>query len=390
MNRQDADIIARVQAAIDAVRDGGMVILVDDEDRENEGDLVMAAELVTPAAINFMARFGRGLICLSLTNEKADSLDLPLMVRENQSGFGTAFTVSIEAATGVTTGISAADRAHTVRVAVNPKATARDLSRPGHIFPLRARSGGVLVRTGQTEGSVDLARLAGLEPAGVICEIMNDDGTMARRPQLETFAVEHGLLIISVADLIRYRLLNERLVTRGTTVEVQIGDIGVFKAVSYTTKVDDLEHLALVKGTPLKDVPVLGRVHQESLLGDVFRCTRTDSRWKLEFALRQMEAAGCGVLVYLQKPAPRLADEMNTLLGKPSEAAPAPDRGAIGLPPDLREFGIGAQILLDQGARQLRMITSSPARIKGVEGYGLQIVEQIQIPPRAEGERSPL
>ncbi|MCB9524137.1 MAG: 3,4-dihydroxy-2-butanone-4-phosphate synthase [Myxococcales bacterium] len=381
MKRQDADIIARVEQAIDAVRNGKMVILVDDEDRENEGDLVMAAELVTPAAINFMATYGRGLICLSLTQEKADALDLPLMVRQNQSGFGTAFTVSIEAATGVTTGISAADRAHTVRVAVNPNARPGDLARPGHIFPLRAKDGGVLVRTGQTEGSVDLARLAGLEPAGVICEIMNADGTMARRPQLEAFAAEHGLLIVSVADLIRYRLLNERLVKRGQVVDLQINGIGEFRAFSYTSAVDDLEHLALVKGNPLKDEPVLARVHQESLLGDVFHCTCTDSRWKLEFALRQMEAAGCGVLVYLQKPAPRLATEMAQMAGTAPPVTPV-DRGAVGLPPDLREFGIGAQILLDQGVRQLRMISSSPARIKGVEGYGLQLIEHVPIPPR--------
>ncbi|MCA9527901.1 MAG: 3,4-dihydroxy-2-butanone-4-phosphate synthase, partial [Myxococcales bacterium] len=303
MNREDSAIVARVEAALDEIRNGRMVILVDDEDRENEGDLVMAAELATPEAVNFMALHGRGLICLALTPEKCDTLDLPLMVSRNQSGFGTAFTVSIEAATGVTTGISAADRAHTVRVAVSPTARASDLSRPGHVFPLRAKAGGVLVRTGQTEGSVDLARLAGLEPAGLICEIMNDDGTMARRPQLEVFGRKHGLMIVSVADIIRFRLLRERLVHRVAEVEVDIAEIGRFKAVSYSTSVDDLEHLALVKGNPLADTPVLGRVHQENLLGDVFRCG-ADGRWKLEHALREMEAAGCGVLVYLQKPAP--------------------------------------------------------------------------------------
>jgi 3,4-dihydroxy 2-butanone 4-phosphate synthase/GTP cyclohydrolase II len=381
MKRRDQALIERVEHAVNEIRNGRMVILVDDEDRENEGDLVMAAELVTPEAINFMARFGRGLICLPMTPERCDQLALPPMVHNNESGYGTAFTVSIEATEGVTTGISAADRSHTIRVAVSPNAGPRDLSRPGHIFPLRAKTGGVLVRTGQTEGSVDLARLAGLEPAGVICEIMNDDGTMARRPELEIFGAEHGLPIISVADLIRYRLLNERLVTQGACIEVQISDIGVFKAISYTTVVDDMEHLALVKGNPLKDEPVLGRVHQESVLGDVFRAGNSESRWKLEHALRLIEARGCGVVVYLQKAAPRLSDEIARLQGK----APAPkkvDKGAIGLPSDLREFGIGAQILLDQGVRLLEVITSSPARMKGVEGYGLTVVDQIQIPPR--------
>ncbi|MEZ4474991.1 MAG: 3,4-dihydroxy-2-butanone-4-phosphate synthase [bacterium] len=382
MNREDSAIVARVEAALDEIRNGRMVILVDDEDRENEGDLVMAAELVTPEAINFMALHGRGLICLALTPEKCDALDLPLMVSRNQSGFGTAFTVSIEAATGVTTGISAADRAHTVRVAVSPGARPTDLSRPGHVFPLRAKAGGVLVRTGQTEGSVDLARLAGLEPAGVICEVMNEDGTMARRPQLEVFGRKHGLMIVSVADIIRFRLLRERLVQRVAEVEVDIAEIGRFKAVSYSSSVDDLEHLALVKGTPLADTPVLGRVHQENLLGDVFRCG-ADGRWKLEHALREMEAAGSGVLVYLQKPAPRVAREIRRLSGQP-EAPEVVDRGAIGLPPDLREFGIGAQILLDQGVRQLRLMTSSPSRIKGLQGYGLSVVEHVMLPPRPQ------
>jgi 3,4-dihydroxy 2-butanone 4-phosphate synthase/GTP cyclohydrolase II len=380
MNREDSTIVERVQRALDDIANGKMVILVDDEDRENEGDLVMAAELVTPDAINFMATHGRGLICLPLTPEKCDALDLPLMVRKNQSGFGTAFTVSIEAAEGVTTGISAADRAHTVRTAVKPGAKASDLSRPGHIFPLRAKAGGVLVRTGQTEGAVDLARLAGLLPAGVICEIMNADGTMARRPQLEVFAEEHGLLILSVADLIRYRLLRESLVTRGAEAEIMVSDIGRFKAISYTTGVDELEHLALVKGNPLADEVVLARVHQEDVLGDVFRAG-PDSRWRLEYALRQIEAAGSGVVVYLQKPAPRLASSLQRLSGAPVPK-PKVDRGAIGLPPDLREFGIGAQILLDQGVRQIKLITSSPSRIKGLEGYGLSVAGHHAIPPR--------
>lgn len=381
MKKADSEAIARVEKALGEIRNGRMVILVDDEDRENEGDLVMAAELVTPDAINFMARYGRGLICLPLTAERCDQLGLPMMVSDNRSGFGTAFTVSIEAARGVTTGISAADRAHTVRVAVAPEAKPTDLARPGHIFPLRSKPGGVLVRTGQTEGAVDLARLAGLTPAGVICEVMNDDGTMARRPELEVFGREHGLMILSIADLIRFRLLRERIVERTAEVETEVAGIGRFRVVSYKTEVDDLEHLAIVKGQPLEDEPVLGRVHQESVLGDVFRCGAVDSRWRLEYALRQMEAAGSGVLVYLQKPAPRLENELLTLSGK-APRKPKVDPGAIGLPPDLREFGIGAQILLDQGVRKLRLITSGASRIKGIEGYGLEVVETLAIPAR--------
>jgi len=377
MNMQELSI-ERVEQAIDDIRNGRMIILVDDEDRENEGDLVLAAELATPEAINFMAVHGRGLICLSLTAERCDQLELPMMVRDNSSGFGTAFTVSIEASTGVTTGISAADRARTVRVAVAPNAKPSDLCRPGHIFPLRARTGGVLVRTGQTEGSVDLARLAGLEPAGVICEIMNPDGTMARRPQLETFAHEHGLTIVSVADLIQYRLLKERLVRATGEVETQVGSIGRFRVVSYATDVDDLEHVAFVKGTPTPDTPVLGRVQQESVLSDVFGCGGNDSRERLEQALSLIERAGCGVLVYLQKPAPRIENEVRVLAGEGPKRA-AIEKGAIGLPQDLREYGIGAQVLLDQGIRKLKLISNSPTRIKGIQGYGLEVVERVPL-----------
>ena len=278
MNDRESESLERVEQAIQLIRQGEMVILVDDEDRENEGDLVMAAEKVTAQSINFMAREGRGLICLSLTPARCDQLNLPLMVNENNSKFGTAFTVSIEAAEGVTTGISAADRAHTIRTAVAPQARPEQLSRPGHIFPLRAKAGGVLVRTGQTEGSVDLARLAGLEPAGVICEIMNEDGSMSRRPQLEVFARERGLLMLSVADIISYRLCKERLVKRIAEQRLEVAEIGEFKVLSYRSKVGALEHLAIVKGTPDPRQPVLGRVHQESLLGDVFRCAPYDSR----------------------------------------------------------------------------------------------------------------
>lgn len=378
---QEQSSIERVEQAIQEIRRGKMVILVDDEDRENEGDLVMAADWVTPEAVNFMAKHGRGLICLSLTAERCKQLDLGLMVSKNGSGFGTAFTVSIEASRGVSTGISAADRAHTIRTAVAPHAQASDLVRPGHIFPLRAAPGGVLVRTGQTEGSVDLARLAGREPAGVICEIMNDDGTMARRPELEVFAAEHGLMILSVADLIQYRLLRERLVHRQAEAVIQVGEIGEFRAFSYTTVVDDLEHLVLVKGTPHPDRPVLGRVHQENVMGDIFRSDRSESRWKLEFALKEMEKEGCGVLVYLQKNAPKVTAELELLSGK-SPSTPAINKGAIGLPSDLREFGIGAQILLDQGVRLLKVISSQSSRVLGIEGYGLSIVDEVIIPPR--------
>lgn len=373
--------IERVERALEEIRRGRMVILVDDEDRENEGDLVMAADWVTPEAINFMAKYGRGLICLSLTAERCRQLELELMVKKNSSGFGTAFTVSIEAAHGVSTGISAADRSHTVRTAVAPQAQASDLVSPGHIFPLRAAPGGVLVRTGQTEGSVDLARLAGREPAGVICEIMNDDGTMARRPELEVFAEEHGLMILSVADIIEYRLSRERLVQRRSEAVVQIGDIGEFKAYSYTTVVDELEHLVLVKGEPRGDRPVLGRVHQENIMGDIFRSDQSVSRWKLEYALKQMEAEGCGVLVYLQKNAPKMSAELDILSGRAAKPKVV-DKGSIGLPSDLREFGIGAQILLDQGIRQLKVISSKSSKIKGLEGYGLTVVDELIIPPR--------
>ena len=383
---QDHLSIARVEQALEEIRRGRMVILVDDEDRENEGDLVMAADWVTPDAVNFMAKYGRGLICLSLTAERCKQLDLSLMVAKNSSGFGTAFTVSIEAAQGVSTGISAADRAHTIRTAVAPNAKAYDLVSPGHIFPLRAAPGGVLVRTGQTEGSVDLARLAGREPAGVICEIMNDDGTMARRPQLEIFAQEHGLIILSVADIIHYRLMRERLVQKRYEAEIQIGDIGVFKAYSYTTVVDHLEHLVLVKGNPQPNTPILGRVHQENLMGDVFRSNESESRWKLEYALKLMEKEGCGVLIYLQKPAPKVSSELAKLSG--AKVVPEVDRGSIGLSKELREFGIGAQILLDQGVNRLKLISSKSSRVKGIEGYDLEIVEHITIPAKEQFDES--
>ncbi len=368
--------IERVERAIEEVRNGRMVILVDDEDRENEGDLVMAAELATPDAINFMAMHGRGLICLSLDEARCQQLNLSMMVDDNQSGFGTAFTVSIEAAEGITTGISAADRSHTIRTAVSNDAKPSDLVRPGHIFPLRARPGGVLVRTGQTEGSVDLARLAGLEPAGVICEIMNDDGTMARRPELEVFAQKHELMILSVADLIEFRLRKERLVYSVAETTTQVADIGTFKVIAYRTRVDDQEHLAFVMGEPENHDTVLARVHRESVLADVFDCGSKGARATLESSLKMIAAEGCGVLIYLQKPAPRLENEVR-ILGGESPKRSAIERGAIGLPKDLREYGIGAQILLDLGASRLRLISNTPSRIKGIFGYGIEVVDRV-------------
>lgn len=368
--------LKRVEAAIEEIRNGRMVILVDDEDRENEGDLVIAAEYATPDAVNFMAKHGRGLICLSLDEERCRRLELPMMVDHNQSGFGTAFTVSIEAAEGITTGISAADRAHTIRTAVAKNASAADLVRPGHIFPLRARNGGVLVRTGQTEGSVDLARLAGLEPAGVICEIMNEDGTMARRPQLEEFAAEHQMMIISVADLIEYRLRKERLVEAVGETETSIEGIGTFRVVVFRTSVDEQEHLALVKGDLRTNEPVLARVHRESVLGDVFGCQGVSGRETIEASLRLIANAGRGVFVYLQKPAPRLQNEVRALQGKAPVQVPI-ERGSIGMPKDLREYGIGAQILLDLGASKLRLLTNTPSKIRGIFGYGLEVVERV-------------
>ena len=375
------EALARVERALDEYRRGRMVIVVDDADRENEGDLCLAAEKVTPEAINFMAKFGRGLICLAMTGEQVDRLGLPMMAANNQSSFQTAFTVSIEAAEGVSTGISAADRALTIRKAIAADAKPSDVVTPGHIFPLRARAGGVLVRTGQTEGSVDLARLAGLAPSAVICEIMNDDGTMARMSDLELFAAEHGLVIVSIADIVAWRLAREQLVQRAVETRLPSEYGGEFKAIAYANDVDDAEHLALVKGTWAPDEPVLVRMHSKCLTGDVFGSQRCDCGPQLHQALRQIHEAGKGVLVYLDQEG-RGIGLVNKLkaynlqdLGHDTVAA----NELLGFKPDLRDYGIGAQILRDLGIRKLRLLTNNPKKIVGLEGYGLEVVERVAI-----------
>jgi 3,4-dihydroxy 2-butanone 4-phosphate synthase/GTP cyclohydrolase II len=370
----DAGLLTRVNKALDQIRAGRMVILVDDEDRENEGDLTMAAEEVTPEAINFMAVNGRGLICLALYEELVDALELPMMQAPGRSGppLGTAFTVSIEARTGVTTGISAADRAHTIRTAVRPDVKPDDLVTPGQVFPLRARRGGVLVRTGQTEGSVDLARLAGFAPAGVICEIMNDDGTMARKPDLERFGERHGLAILTIADLIQYRMQTERLVRRVGEQRLTLDVTGTeWKAIVYEVTTEPRQFLALVKGDLAGPEPVLARVHGGSVLSDVFSSTESDGGKNLREALVAIERAGRGVCVYL--PSVRdLGTELQVVADVHERKGPP-----AGSP--LREFGLGAQVLADLGLHQIRLLSNSPRKIANLAGFGLQVVERVPL-----------
>lgn len=372
--------ISKIEDVIEDLKNGKMIILVDDEDRENEGDLTMAAEMVTPEAINFMAKYGRGLICLSLEPPIVEQLNLPLMVSDNKSPFNTAFTVSIEAREGVTTGISAADRAKTILDAVKDDAKPEDLVQPGHIFPLRARKGGVLFRTGQTEGSVDLARLAGLKPAGVICEIMNDDGTMARMPDLVEFAKEHDLKIATVADIIAYRMRNESFV-RIVAETVLPTPYGEFKAYGFINDIDNHEHLAIVKGDIDPEKEILVRVHSQCLTGDVFGSYRCDCGNQLEKAMELIEKEGLGVVLYLQQEGRGigLANKLKAyaLQDKGRDTVEANEE--LGFEADLRDYGVGAQMLVSLGVKKMKMMTNNPKKIRGIEGYGLIVTDRVPI-----------
>jgi 3,4-dihydroxy 2-butanone 4-phosphate synthase/GTP cyclohydrolase II len=371
-----------IEEALEDIRQGKMIVVVDDEDRENEGDLTLAAQFATPESVNFMAKEGRGLICLSLTPERCDELGLDLMAAKNESPFETPFTVSIEAREGVTTGISAHDRARTIQVAIDPSTSPRDLVQPGHVFPLKSRPGGVLERAGQTEAAVDLARLAGLNPSGVICEVMNDDGTMARVPDLADYCQRHGLRMITVADLIAYRRAHDRLVERVVDTALPTG-FGEFTAIGYRSLVDDKHHVALVKGEVAGRSDVLVRVHSECLTGDVFHSLRCDCGEQLESALAMIEQEGCGVLLYLAQEG-RGIGLLNKLRAYKLQETGLDTVEAnleLGLPADLRDYGIGAQILVDLGLSSIRILTNNPKKIRGLEGYGLSVSSQIPIEP---------
>lgn len=373
--------LCTIPEALDALRQGRMIILVDDEDRENEGDLCIAAEKVTPEAINFMTKVGRGLVCLAITEDRADELQLPPMVTSNSSRFGTNFTVSIEARTGVTTGISAHDRARTIAVAVADETRPHDLVRPGHVFPLRAKRGGVIVRAGQTEGSVDLARLAGLKPAGVICEVMNDDGTMARMPDLELLAKEHGLPIACIQDLIHYRMEREILVRRVAEANLPT-EFGTFKSIVFQSDVDGLEHVALVKGE-IGDgrEPILVRVHSSCLTGDVFSSRRCDCGPQLHAAMERIDREGRGVLLYMNQEGRGIGltakIKAYALQEQGFDTVEANER--LGYAPDLRDYGVGAQILSSIGVRRMKLMTNNPRKIVGLQGYAIEVVERVPI-----------